>query len=81
MGVLLPEELLVGTGDEQLLPTAVVRARRSATVGTDRPWLVGVDDLKPLPPWLIGEIGLFFRTSALGDFVRGSLAGEDAKNR
>jgi len=49
MGVLLPEEL-VGTGDEQSLPAAVVRARRSATVGTDRPWwLVGVDDLKPLP--------------------------------
>lgn len=48
-GVLLPEELLVGIGDEQLLPV-VVRARRSATVGTDRPWwLVGVDDLKPLP--------------------------------
>jgi len=37
MGVLLPEELLVGTGDGQLLPAVVVRARRSATVGTDRP--------------------------------------------
>lgn len=49
MGVLLPEELL-GTGDEQLLPAAVFRVRRSATVGTDRPWwLVGVDDWKPLP--------------------------------
>lgn len=50
MGVLLPEELFVGIGDEQLLPAAVVRAKRSATVGTDRPWwLVGVDDWKPLP--------------------------------
>lgn len=42
-GVLLPEEL--GAGDAQL--SAAVRARRSATVGADRP--VGVDDLKLLP--------------------------------
>lgn len=76
-GVLLPEEL--SAGDEQLL--SVFSARRSATVDADR--AVGVDDLKPLPyPWPIGEIGLFLRMSAVGDFVRGSLAaGEDAKNR
>lgn len=34
-GVLLPEELLAVVGDEHLLPA--VRARRSATVGADRP--------------------------------------------
>lgn len=36
-GVLLPEEPLIGIGDEQLLPAVVVKARRSATVGADRP--------------------------------------------
>lgn len=36
-GVLLPEEPLTGVGDEQLLPAVAVKARRSATVGADRP--------------------------------------------
>jgi len=34
-GVLLPEELVAGIGDEQLL--LAVSAKRSATVGADRP--------------------------------------------
>jgi len=36
-GVLLPEEPLIGIGDGQLLPAVAVKARRSATVGADRP--------------------------------------------
>lgn len=74
-GVLLPE---LGIEEEELL--LAVSARRSATVGILRP--VGVDDLKLLPyPCPIGEIGLYFNASALGDFVTGSRTGEDAKNR
>lgn len=85
MGVLLPDEVWTGVllpelgiEEEELL--LAVSARRSATVGTLRP--VGVDDLKLLPyPCPIGEIGLYFNASALGDFVTGSRTGEDAKNR
>lgn len=86
MGVLLPDEVWTGVllpelgieEEEELL--LAVSARRSATVGILRP--VGVDDLKLLPyPCPIGEIGLYFNASALGDFVTGSRTGEDAKNR
>lgn len=85
MGVLLPDEVWTGVllpelgiEEEELL--LAVSAKRSATVGTLRP--VGVDDLKLLPyPCPIGEIGLYFNASALGDFVMGSRTGEDAKNR
>lgn len=87
VGVLLPDEVWTGVllpelgieeEEEELL--LAVSARRSATVGILRP--VGVDDLKLLPyPCPIGEIGLYFNASALGDFVTGSRTGEDAKNR